>query len=155
MALSGIAFFRMVLGYPALVFTAILSWFVRFGHEEGTPVKGWRLKILRPIYSMTCWLCMILAAGYRVNKVDASDYDYSYYLGPDYKKTQQLPKQVSTIIMNHQHWADNLIAVMLAFPSVVGKVEAKSVPFLYSIIAPLNCLFIQRQGSQEHRDATV
>jgi 1-acyl-sn-glycerol-3-phosphate acyltransferase len=34
------------------------------------------------------------------------DFDYSTYLGTDYKKTTTLPKYLSTYVSNHTSWID-------------------------------------------------
>lgn len=63
------------------------------------------------------------------------NYDYSYYLGADYLKTQQLPKKASTVVANHQSWIDNMILKISPLcPAFAAKVETKKVWILNSMI---------------------
>ena len=40
---------------------------------------------------------------------DVREFDYSYYLGEDYKQTSTLPGQPSTVVCNHQSSFDNFV----------------------------------------------
>jgi lysophosphatidylcholine acyltransferase/lyso-PAF acetyltransferase len=81
--------------------------------------------------------------------------DYSYYLGPDYKKTQKLPKYVSTVVANHSSWADNLLEMIYYRTSFVAKVEVLNVPFISTIARALQCIYISRIGDASARDTSL
>lgn len=39
------------------------------------------------------------------------DFDYSEYLGKDYKQTQIIPKYVPSFISNHVSWSDIIVYI--------------------------------------------
>lgn len=43
----------------------------------------------------------------------AMDFDYTKYLGPDYKKNIDTKKNVSTIVANHMSWMDSFILTLI------------------------------------------
>lgn len=50
------------------------------------------------------WMCV---GGIRSKKVK-KDFDYSYYLGPDYQNQFRKDIHTSTIISNHVSWFDTM-----------------------------------------------
>ena len=57
------------------------------------------------------------------------DVDYSYYLGPDYKKTMKEVKHVSTLVTNHVSWCDVMILLGGRYtPAFAAKKSLKKVP---------------------------
>jgi hypothetical protein len=79
------------------------------GHDfEKGPLKaGCRKSIINMLYKYGgywfCFVCGLFTSGKEV------DMDYSYWLGPDYKKKyKQNIKKTSTIISNHVSWIDSM-----------------------------------------------
>lgn len=66
-----------------------------FGIKE-RPVIGWRKWLVDVNFKAMNYL--ILALGFIKIQVIEDDYDYSEWLGPDYKEKQELPIKVSTHI---------------------------------------------------------
>ena len=62
------------------------------------------------------------------------EYDYSYYLGPDYKKTQDLPVKAGLIVCNHQSWLDAPVLLTTLLPGFVTSKEASKVPVLREMV---------------------
>lgn len=56
------------------------------------------------------------------------DFDYSEYLGPDYKKTQTIPKNIATYISNHSSWTDIIIFLNQYQTAFAAKKELKKIP---------------------------
>jgi 1-acyl-sn-glycerol-3-phosphate acyltransferase len=54
--------------------------------------------------------------------------DYSKYLGPDYLRTQTIPKYVSTYVSNHVSWSDIIVFLNVFQPAFASKVELKNIP---------------------------
>jgi hypothetical protein len=88
---------RLVNGFFWLLSPMLWSWIVRIGHDETQPLTGIR-KSLMKCYFSTCCQGILLTHFIKVDYDYKDDYDYSYYLGPDYKKTQKLPKNIPTIV---------------------------------------------------------
>ena len=83
------------------------------------------------------------------------DYDYSFYLGPGYKSSQKLPKKVSTIVMNHQNWLDNLIAVVYYHPAFLIKADVKKAPVVNTTLAGLEVTYVERTATKEQREKSI
>lgn len=99
-------------------------------------------------YQKALWVIINIACGFRMVP-KAVEYDYSYYLGPNYKQNQKLPANVSTIVMNHSHWVENIVMVYLEFCGFVIKAEVEKIPMLASVLAGLNCFYVQRTATKE------
>lgn len=132
------------------VVAMILEFFVRVSRtdiKKLEPITGWRATVIKLIYKLN--LPPILS-GYRIRVIN-SDFDYSYYLGKDYKRNQQLPKKTSTIVSNHTSWLDAPVLIAAYHPGFCVNEESRSVPFLNTLIDCLNSVYIQRQGSPAQR----
>lgn len=70
-------------------------------------------------------------------------YNYSKYLGPDWKLTYDKP---GTIISNHQCWLDIMIHMYRQPPCHVSKASVKKVPFIGHIADAVGCLFLEREN---------
>jgi 1-acyl-sn-glycerol-3-phosphate acyltransferase len=58
---------------------------------------------------------------------EKKNYDYSKYLGPDWKPTFKNP---STIVANHSGYLDIILAGMYKFPGFVAKEGIKNWPII-------------------------
>jgi 1-acyl-sn-glycerol-3-phosphate acyltransferase len=147
--------FRFVVGMFITGSSGFVSWILRIGHNGRKPFTGLRKCLIRSYYNFCCYY---LAAQHfiRLRYKVQEEYDYSYYLGPDYLKTQKLPAQTSTLVCNHQTWFDNLVLVGSPWHPAFGvKIEAKSVYVLASILAGNRSYYIDRGASPEQRQKTV
>jgi lysophosphatidylcholine acyltransferase/lyso-PAF acetyltransferase len=117
-------------------------------------IKGWRAKLVMLLVTNASKVVLFFQ-GIQ-HKQEIIDFDYSYYLGPDYKKTQQLPKYVSTVVANHSSWADNLVELIYYRTSFVAKIEVLNVPFVSHIARALQCIYISRvAGDAGSRDTSL
>lgn len=152
---SGLGFLRVMLGFPFFLSSCFYGSFALIGHDRSKPLTGlrwWSIRIVYAMYSQTIVSFIMLI---RTTHNRRTDYDYSYYLGPDYKKTQKLPQNVSTIVMNHQSWIDNIIAVVLFHPAFMIKAEVLKVPFVGEVLAGLKCQYVERFATKEFREQAV
>jgi hypothetical protein len=90
--------------------------------DEKRPLTGWRVNIVNATVKFGCKLLLIFAG--LPSTLKTMDYDYSYYLGPDFKKKQVLPKHVPTYFGNHPSALDALSFLSLtpAAPAARGSV---------------------------------
>lgn len=94
----------LIIGILAYVSVRIVT----IGHNfEKDSIKGCRAKVVRSLTGFYSRL-LLLATCMRCN-VKRIDFDYSQYLGPDYKEKQVLPKHISTIVSNHSAWIDTIM----------------------------------------------
>jgi 1-acyl-sn-glycerol-3-phosphate acyltransferase len=83
------------------------------------------------------------------------DFDYTPFLGPDYKETQIIPKKVSTIISNHSSWLDVPILISNFRAAFASKKSFRKVPVFGIIVEALGCIFISRGASIDKKNKVV
>jgi hypothetical protein len=93
---------RVIIGTLLLTSSAVFSWVLRLGHDESKPLTGCRFVLMKAYYWFVCRSIIFILPGgivYEEDPLKTDKYDYSYYLGKDYLKTQNLPKKVSTLVV--------------------------------------------------------
>lgn len=79
------------------------------------------------------------------------DVDYSYYLGPEYKRSMKKIKRTSTIVSNHVSWLDPVVLIKNIRPAFSPSDEFRGVPLLGKLIDVIDSIYIPRGGSDESR----
>jgi 1-acyl-sn-glycerol-3-phosphate acyltransferase len=74
-------------------------------------------------------LCKLLCffAGMRTTKRQV-EFDYTTFLGPNYKETTRKPKYLSTYVSNHASWLDVPILISNLRPAFASSKTFKNVP---------------------------
>ena len=146
---------RTFMALGSFCFCCVCIKFVLFGHDFRKPLTGTRRKVKEFLYWFFMNVLMLAAFMPVFNRHE--EMDYSEYLGPDYKKTQKVPKTVPTFIANHQAWIDNI--TLTASPHLMAGYAAKKstgkVWFLNAMIRGLHSLMITRGGTPEERDKQI
>jgi len=114
-------------------------------------VTGWRRPLIKWGYYLTSYLLTILS-GTSIKKTDKTDYDYSYYLGTDYKQTQTIPKNIPTYVCNHTAWTDVEILITQFDLAFAAKKSLRKVPVFGLLCTYLGCIFVSRGGSEEEKE---
>lgn len=98
------------------------------GHsfKDGKPLTGCRKPILKFAYKF-CSLLILFFAGMRSSKTTLLDFDYSSYLGPDYKD-EPLPEHIATYVSNHTSYLDVINLVKYFAPAFAAKKSLRKVP---------------------------
>ena len=96
------------------------------------PITGWRAKTIKLSY-LACSATVQFCCGGSFKLID-DDFDYSEYLGPNYKNTQKLPKKASIVVANHQSWLDSPVLISTLLPGFTTSAEARSVPILKDMV---------------------
>lgn len=99
---------RLILLNIMGLFLLIQAKLLTIGHDfnKGPLEKGCRKKMISWLYRNTAKVWMMIAG---VNcEYEEVDFDYSEYLGPDYKKHYDHGIKTSTIISNHVSWHDTM-----------------------------------------------
>ncbi len=91
----------------------------------------------------------------KVEHIYHKNFDYSEYLGPDYKRTQKFPPLISTYVSNHVSWADIIVFLRVNQPAFATKLELKLIPVFGLLCQALGCIFIDRGSSQESKNAII
>jgi 1-acyl-sn-glycerol-3-phosphate acyltransferase len=120
---------------------------------EKKPLSGCRKKVVFFVVKMYCQF-MLWLGGIRVSS-RKMDYDYTEYLGPDYKNDLKKSPFTSTIVSNHISWMDSIIMARVFRPSYTAKVELKSAPLLGTLGKCLNNIWMPRGRSDEAKKAAL
>lgn len=83
------------------------------------------------------------------------DYDYTPYLGTNYKETQTIPNHIPTFISNHSSWLDVEILITYYQLAFAAKKSLRKVPVFGVLCAYLGCIFISRGGTEEQRNKII
>lgn len=82
-AITGLINYRAFIIFPTKVVLSWFSYLLNLGQDLEKPQKGWRKVLQNRIYQICCGILLKTALmSFSEKKVD---FDYSYYLGPDYK----------------------------------------------------------------------
>ena len=91
-----------------------------------TPLTGCRKHIVIFLIKFFC-TGILFFAGMRSSRKKV-DFDYSAYLGPDYKKANNAPKYLSTYVSNHTSWLDIPVLIVNLKCAFASSEAFKKVP---------------------------
>ena len=117
-------------------------------HKKGEPLSGWKLAFVAFGNKFVGKFGMLMF-GCSDIKQKKSNFDYSKYLGPDWKKSYECP---GTIIGNHTVFMDILIHMYRQPPSHVAKAAVENLPFIGSIASACGCLYLDRGDGDSRKD---
>lgn len=78
---------RVCICMSLLASSAFVSWVLRFSHDESKPLTGCKFTIMKSYYWFVCSSIIFILPGgvvYEKDPLKTDQFDYSYYLGPDY-----------------------------------------------------------------------
>ena len=121
---------------------------VGFGHnfDIDQPLSGKRKVVIAIIFKIFSIILLRLGLAIKVER-KIVDFDYSEYLGKDYKLTQKDIKFVSTFISNHVSWTDIIVFINQYQPAFAAKKELGRIPVFGLLCKALGCIFIARSAS--------
>ena len=97
-----------------------------------TPISGCRKHIINFMYKVFSMLILFFA-GMRTS-TKKTDFDYSAYLGPDYKNSANAPKYLSTYVSNHTSWLDVPVLIANLKCAFASKSTFKKTPIFGIIV---------------------
>ena len=137
------------------IFLVVLIRILSIGHDykQGPMPDGCRKSTIKCMFYIACsfylWVCGMNTSITNV------DNDYSYWLGPDYKKNYKPIRRTSTIVSNHCSWLDAVILLKTLIPAFTPSTEFESAPLLSTFIDAIDSIYIPRGGSPEARAAAL
>lgn len=144
---------RFFLALSSMAVAVGLIQVLLIGLPAGTRAAGFRLLTMRFLTKAAARWMLFFGGGMITYTLERPKADYSAYLGPDWKASYGT---TSTIVANHQSWADILLITILKFPSFTPKVEIKKWPlFGKASDIVFNSYFINRAGTPEEREKIV
>ena len=105
------------------------------------------------MFKIACSI-LLFCLGIR-SSYENRDYDYSYFLGPNYKERTVYPKHFSTYVSNHTSWLDIILMVSYIKPAFTPKSVLKKIPVVGLLVMALGCITISRGGTEEERNKIV
>ena len=140
----------LIILIDAIFLTLLVSLF-SIGHnfKKGPMRNGCRKWIIHFVYHIACSFCLIVA-GMRT-ELRYVNFDYTYYLGPNYRVNQKKIKRTSTIVSNHVSWLDAVVLIKNVRPAFAPSEEFRNVPLLGKLIDSIDSIYIPRGGSEEKR----
>lgn len=94
---------------------------------------------------------MLFFSGYMWITVERLDYDYSKYLGKDYKKNA--PTHYASTFSNHFSWVDVVVFLWKnGGSSFVSSRKVEFYPIVGQIAKNLGCVFVDRAASRNEKD---
>jgi len=135
----------------------VFSWLVLMsictvGHDFTKPFTGWRRILFRMSNKISPRLAL-LAAGYvRINWNKKDDYDYSKWLGKDYKT----PEFAVSSTSNHCAWTDIFIMLVRGSGvSFIAKAAIKDIFLFGRGGKAIDTIYFDRNGSHEEKEKLV
>jgi 1-acyl-sn-glycerol-3-phosphate acyltransferase len=124
---------------------------VSIGHDfrKGPMKNGCRKWIIFFMYHVGVSFYLFIA-GMKTT-LRYQDVDYSYYLGPEYKRKMKKIKRTSTIVSNHVSWLDPVVMLYNIRPAFAPSEEFKRVPLIGTLCDVIDSIYIPRGGSPEKR----
>lgn len=137
------------------ILLTIVCTILTLGHDfkKGPLKEGCRKSVVGFLFSFNAKIWMIVTGV--SSKHEKMDFDYTPYLGPNYKDTQPVIKRVSTIICNHVSWIDtqNLYQFFkLAFTLDIGF---KNAPLMSNLGNIVDSIYLPRGGTEEKKLAAL
>jgi 1-acyl-sn-glycerol-3-phosphate acyltransferase len=125
---------------------------VLIGHKEGVPLKPWQRTVIKYPSMLIARILMYGSTIIWVNRTKVR-YDYSKYLGPDWKLTFDNP---STIVENHSSWMDIVTSIYLKAPGFAAKEGIRNWPFCAAIAHGNSTFYLNRAtNTKEDREFQV
>ncbi|CAI2373035.1 unnamed protein product [Moneuplotes crassus] len=127
------------------------------GHDQSKPLKGIKGFLYRLTNRIFPRLALLAAGYFRMGYTKKEDYDYSKWLGKDYKNTQESKRDYAvSSTSNHSAWTDLFIVLIIQRgASFVSKEEIKSVPLFGRVGKALNTIFFERGSSKENKEKVL
>jgi hypothetical protein len=139
-----------------VLFCYIIVRIATLGHNfsDDKPIRGWfRNWALGYVYKLSTSM-IVYFVGIR-SSYEERDYDYTPFLGPNYRETTTYPKYFSTYVSNHTSWIDIVLLISYIRPAFTPKDVLHRIPVLGILCKGLGCIGIARGGTEEERNKIV
>ena len=141
---------RFVIGWLSFMVLGLIACIMCIGYDP-KHLPEWRARTIRKGADFVALFICLCASIYPQTK--RVDYDYTKYLGPDYKKTYD---GAGIHICNHISGFDAMIHWICHYPqcSMLGKREGEKMPGGRQLVGPMGHLLVGRdkRDSKDSRD---
>ena len=143
---------RMILLFINAIFLILVYKIIICGYDfekKGPIRRGCRKSLIGFFGCLAARIQLFVCGMYTYTTY--KDVDYSYFLGPDYKKNLST-KTTSTIIANHVSWLDPIVFGRRFMPSMAPKDTLKHTPLVNTLANAIGSLYMPRGGTREEKD---
>lgn len=137
-----------------IVVSSYLFWVsvLTLGHDMEQPLTNFRRKGFVIVNKIFPRIALMIAGYIRIKTNKLQDYDYSKWLGKDYKA----PEFYASSISNHSAWTDMFVMLIrTGGVSFVAKESIRNVFLFGKVGIALNTIFVSRISSTEDRENAV
>ena len=96
------------------------------------------------------WVC-----GVCCNRKIVIDFDYTEYLGPDYKKKYREDITTSTYISNHVSWVDTMFLYQFYRLALTLDIGFQRAPLMGKMATLIDSIFLPRAQTEEKRAQAI
>lgn len=144
-----------MVGWIAMTIICFFVFLTLLGAPKDRALTGLRFKIFSFNLYVGCYVIAFISGVVKI-KVEDVDYDYSEYLGPDWKPDKSL--KPSTLVGNHIGWMDCFTTNFIwqgGCPAVVTKESNFDIPGLKSMAYASGALAMKRGDTKEAKAQTI
>mmetsp|Transcript_96418 Transcript_96418/g.132770 ORF Transcript_96418/g.132770 Transcript_96418/m.132770 type:complete len:206 (+) Transcript_96418:18-635(+) len=140
--------FRCFLMFAILILVTLSLKIALICHDIKKPMSKCRRITTKAIIRFFSKIILI-DCGVWLN-IEQLDFDYSEWLGADYKEHEKPIKKVSTFVMNHWSLVDVICLTSTNIqPAFCAKAELRKIPIVGMLVELLQCIFIERAGTTD------
>ncbi|CDW90333.1 UNKNOWN [Stylonychia lemnae] len=124
-------------------------------YDDFNAVHGWRATLAKLVGKFAGRALLILV-GLQIT-YEEIDFDYTPYLGKDYKKNQKLPPHTPSAIVGtgHSSVVDNMTMLRRYGCTFVAKESLRKYPILGTCLTGQGMIFVNRGGTEEERQRNI
>ena len=121
--------------------------------SKGPLKNGCRRRMILFSLKMNAYIWIFVSGAFTQN--NKIDYDYTKYLGPDYKSKYRPIERVPTMVGNHVSWLDSMVTTKYYELAFTLKSEMRNFPLFGTLAKVVDSIFISRGGTDEDRDQII
>jgi 1-acyl-sn-glycerol-3-phosphate acyltransferase len=143
---------RLILLVSVTILLSLFVLIMTIGHDfnKGPMQTGCRRSIIMAAFSITTSIALFICGGI-IPRVNWEDFDYSWYLGEDYKANYRNIKRTSTIISNHVSPLDSIVLVKTIAPAFAATSGLQKIPIVSRLVDVLDSIYIPRGGTEARK----
>lgn len=115
--------------------------------------NGCRKKLITFLFQQNAKLFVFMCGVFTSR--EQKDYDYSYYLGPNYKDKYKTVAATSTYVCNHVSWIDTMTLYQYYQMALSLDFGFRNVPLMGKMAMLLDSIFLPRGSSEEKRQLAL
>ena len=137
---------RLTISISSFFSAYFVTLLLQIGNDGFKPLLSWRKKFLYTFFKLIA-KNIIITSGFDIRRIPIKDFDYSYYLGPDYKEQLQSKRPSCLCVTGHTTWMDAVSLVFYYQSNFISKKSLERVPIIGTILVSMGNLFVDRSAT--------